>query len=52
MPPLGAEMPEKREESPPACMTTQRIQSLTCCRVHGHCKATVTPPGVQHESGK
>ncbi len=30
MPPFRAEMPEKRVESPPACKTAQRIQSLAC----------------------
>jgi hypothetical protein len=48
--PLRAEIPEKREESLPACVTAQRIQSLACCRAHGQCVATVTPPGVQRES--
>jgi hypothetical protein len=28
--PFRAEMPEKRMESPPACETAQRIQSLAC----------------------
>jgi hypothetical protein len=44
MPPLRAEMPEKREESPPACLTAQRIQSLACCREHGRRVAAVIPP--------
>jgi hypothetical protein len=35
VPTLRAEVPEKREELPPACMTAQRIQSLAFCRVHG-----------------
>ena len=51
MPPLRAEMPEKREESPPACLTAQRIQSLACCRVHGRCVAAVVPPLAQCVSG-
>jgi hypothetical protein len=30
MPPSREEMPEERLESPPACETAQRIQSLAC----------------------
>ena len=51
MPPLRADTPEKRTESPPACLTGQRIQSLACCREHGRSVATVTPPRAHLVSG-
>jgi hypothetical protein len=51
MTPLRAEMPEKREESPPACLIAQRIQSLACCREHGRRVAAVIPPLAQCVSG-
>ena len=44
MPPFLAERTEKRAESPPACATAQRIQSLACCREHGRFVTTVPPP--------
>jgi hypothetical protein len=51
MPPLRAEMLEKREEPPPACLTAQRIQSLACCSEHGRRVAAVIPPLAQCVSG-
>ncbi len=42
--PFRAEMPEKRVESPPACETAQRIQSLACSQEHGRSVTTVTLP--------
>ena len=44
--------PEKRAESPPACKTAQRIQSLACCREHGRFVTTVTPSCAHLVSGK
>jgi hypothetical protein len=51
MPPLRAEMPEKREESPPACSTAQLIRLLACCREHGRRVAAVIPSLAQCVSG-
>jgi hypothetical protein len=49
LPLLRAEIPEKREEQAPACVTAQRIQSLAFCRVHGRCEATMIQPLAQPE---